>query len=323
MNNANSSLTPQQVADILKITKNTVYELVKRGDLAGYKVGNKLRIDLNDVEIYKNKSRNKISSSNNIAKNTLETSFPTNEVHESNDTQYKRGIVICGQDPMLDILCIYLQKYLKYTNVLRSYMGSYNGLHALYQGDVDVASAHLWDGETGEYNVPFVHRVLPGIPAVTIHLANRMQGFYVAKGNPKKIIGWDDLRRNDITIINREKGSGTRILLDEHLKRLDIFGSSINGYKRESTSHLAIASTVARDGADLGIGIEKTSFLVKDIDFIPLQMEQFDMVIKKEDINKEPFSIILKILNSDEYRSEIEGIGGYDISDIGKIISEK
>jgi len=109
----------------------------------------------------------------------------------------------------------------------------------------------------------------PGTPTVIIRLASRMQGFYVAKGNPKNIKDWNDLKRSDITIINREKGSGTRILLDEHLRKMGISGKSINGYIRESPTHLTVASTVARGGADFGMGNEKACLQVQGIDFIP------------------------------------------------------
>ena len=223
---------------------------------------------------------------------------------------------------MLDILSRYLQYHAKGIQALRSYTGSYNGLYALYHGNVQIATAHLWDGETGQYNIPYVKRMLPGIPAIIVHLANRMQGIYVAKGNPKGIKGLEDLKRPGITIINREKGSGTRILLDEHLKKLGISANSIAGYERECFSHLAVASTVARGEADFAIGNEKTSQQVNGIDFIPLQTESYDLVIKKEDIDKPHFQAVLQILRSEEFKLELEGIGGYDLKDLGKITAE-
>jgi len=313
----NSTLTPQEVADILKIAKNTVYELIKRGELNSYKVGKKIRIDLKDVEDYKNKTKN-IKSSNyphtTQAKGRVFSSYV--------EPSQNNGFVICGQDILLDILSRHLQLHPNGVQALRSYVGSYNGLYALYQGNVQMATAHLWDADTDQYNIPYVRSMLPGIPAVIIHLAYRLQGFYVAKGNPKGIKGWEDLERNDITMINREKGSGTRVLLDEHLRKLEIESKNIKGYDRESTSHLAIASTVARGGADIGIGNEKSSLQVKNIDFVPLQTERYDLVIKKEDFNKAPFQAVIEILRSPEFKLELEGIGGYDLSEIGKIVAE-
>lgn len=316
--NDNSTLTPQEVADILKIAKNTVYELIKRGELNSYRVGRKVRVDAKDVEEYKSRTK---SIKSNTQSASIQNQLISNPL-SNEDLSRSGSFVICGQDIMLDILSSYLQQHPNGVQALRSYIGSYNGLFELYMGNVQIATAHLWDGDTGEYNIPFVRRLLPGVPSVIIHLACRLQGFYVAKGNPKGIKGWEDLKRKDITIINREKGSGTRVLLDEHLRKLGIKSAEINGYYRESTSHLAIASTVARGGADIGIGNEKTGLQVKNIDFIPLQTESYDLIIKKQDIEKAPFQAVLEILHSDRFRLELEGIGGYDLKDLGKIVAE-
>lgn len=302
-----TALTPLEVAEILKISKNTVYELIKRGELNGYKVGKKVRIDRLDVEEYKN------STKNTKAKTA---------VISNNEAAYSSGFIISGQDIMLDIMVRHLERSYNGFHALRSYEGSYNGLYKLYQGKVQIATAHLWDGDTGKYNVPYVKRMLPGVPAVVVHLAKRMQGFYIAKGNPKNIKGWEDLKRSDITIINREKGSGTRVLLDEYLRKLNISTSSIKGYDRECSSHLGIASAVSRGEADIGLGNEKSSLQVTDIDFIPLQQEKYELVIKKEDILKPDYQAVLQIINSEEFKREIEGIGGYDLSDMGKISGE-
>ncbi len=314
----NLALTPQEVAEILKIAKNTVYELIKRGELNSYRVGKKVRVDLKDVDEYKNRTKRIKSSSPASTENRPVSPYP----QYPSDPMPGSGFVICGQDIMLDILSRYLQLHPNGVQALRSYIGSYNGLYALYQGHVQIATAHLWDGDTDQYNIPYVRRMLPGVPAVIIHLACRMQGLYVAKGNPKAIKGWEDFKRKDITMINREKGSGTRVLLDEHLRRLGIPASSINGYGRESTSHLAIASTIARGGADIGIGNEKSGLQVKGIDFIPLQNERYELVIKKEDMGKAPYEAVLEILRSQEFKFELEGIGGYDLSEMGNIVAE-
>jgi len=312
----NLTLTPQEVADILKIAKNTVYELIKRGELNSYRVGRKVRVDAKDVEDYKSRGRS--------IKANVQSSLSMDKTNPLLHEEYTRsnGFVICGQDIMLDILSRYLQLHPDGVQALRSYVGSYNGLYELYQDNVQMATAHLWDGDTGQYNIPFVRRMLPGIPAVIVHLACRLQGFYVPKGNPKGITGWEDLKRKDLTIINREKGSGTRVLLDEHLRKLEIPAANIKGYYRESTSHLAIASTVARGGADIGIGNEKSGLQVKNIDFIPLQTERYELVIKKQDIEKAPFQAVLEILRSEEFKLELEGIGGYDLTELGKVVAE-
>lgn len=313
-----TSLTPQEVAEKLKIAKNTVYELIKRGQLNSYRVGKKVRIDLKDVEDYKKNSKR--GKSPQTSEDFGE--YANDAVSSRFETIPASGFIICGQDPLLDMLSIHLQKAPNGFRSLRSYMGSYNGLYALYNGNVQLATCHLWDGDSDEYNIPYVKRMLPGVPSVIIHLAKRMQGFYVFKGNPKGIKDWKDLGRTDITIINREKGSGTRVLLDEHIKKLNIPCQSIKGYNRECVSHLAAASAVARGGADIAFGIEKAGMQVKEIDFIPMQKERYEMVIKKEDIYKPYFSNVLKILKSTEFKEELEGLGGYDLRELGKITAE-
>lgn len=317
----NSALTPQEIADILKIAKNTVYELIKRGELNAYRVGNKVRVDMSDVEEYKNRTKNqKISKSENYFSTTASISkhppLPYEEMSLGN------GFIICGQDVILDILSRYLELHPKGVRALRSYIGSYNGLYALYQGKVQLATAHLWDSDTDQYNIPYVRRMLPGIPVLIINLAVRMQGFYVAKGNPKSITGWEDLKRTDISIVNREKGSGTRILLDEQLRKRGFQARQIKGYDKECPSHLAVASAVARGSADIALGNEKTGLQVKGIDFLPLQKESYDLIMKKEDLDKPAFEAIIEIIRSRDFKMELEGIGGYDLKQTGNILAE-
>lgn len=313
----NVSLTPQEVAGLLKISKNTVYELIKRGDLNGYRVGKKMRVDEDDVEAYKDKTRS-ISTLHVPVQESPLIDFDGPPLTEETSP----GFVICGQDILLDMLARKLEEQTCRLRVLRSYLGSYNGLFALYRGDVQVATAHLWDAATDSYNLPYVKHMLPGMPADVFRLAKRIEGFYVAKGNPKGIHGWEDLKRHDLTIVNREKGSGARVLLDEHLKLLKKSGRELPGYERECTSHIMSASTVARGGADFGIGIEKAGMQVDNIEFIPLQQECFDLVIKKEDLSKPIFQSMIEIIRSSEFASELHAVGGYDVSEIGRLVGE-
>lgn len=323
----NETLTPQEVADMLKISKCTVYELIKRKELNGYKVGNKLRIDIDDVEEYKLKNRklseekvNKKNKNDLISEpNIRRHNVYNNEVENNGNLS---SFIICGQDNILDILSRYLRYNSKENNVLRAYEGSYNGLCALYRNQVHAVAAHIWDRETGEYNTPFVKGMLPGISTVIINLCYRVQGFYVAKNNPKKIKGWEDLRREDITIINREPGSGSRVLLDQHLRINGINSGDVTGYEKETFSPMAIVSAVARGGADLGIGTERTFLHSKEIDFIPIQKERYDLVIRKDTVSKYQIEAIIEILSSKSFKEELIELRGYDFSDSGKIVGE-
>jgi putative molybdopterin biosynthesis protein len=149
-----------------------------------------------------------------------------------------------------------------------------------------------------------------------------MQGLYVKNGNPKNIKSWEDFRRDDSTMINREYGAGSRVLLDENLKLLGIFGSSIVGYAREGQTHLAAASAVSGGKADVAVGIEKIARQVDNIDFIPLKKERYDLVVKKEHIDSPEVRTMMDIISSAAFKQEFGNIGGYDTIDMGKIIAE-
>ena len=322
--NLKSSLTPLEVSELLKITKNTVYELIKRGELPSYKIGKKIRIDMHDVEEYINnqKSNSKPSINRNIINNSLNnniSNITTNNISLNNPTNSE--IIISGQDILLDVLARYIEEILPDYTILRSYKGSYNGLYDLYNNKVSIASCHLWDGDNDSYNFDYVKRLLPGTPCILVNLAYRLQGFYVAKGNPLNINSFEDLTNKNIKFINREKGSGVRVLLDEKFRLLNIDPNSINGYYNEENSHLAVASTVGRCDANVGLGNKKASMQVETIDFIPLQTERYDLIIKKSDLNNPIYQNILSILSSEKFKNELYGIGGYDLKDLGKIMA--
>jgi len=315
------SLTALQVAELLKITKNTVYELVKRGELPGYKVGKKLRIDKYDVESYINNQ--KITKSNNIQLKILKDE-PLKEETSNNIKKLDNlsDIIISGQDVILDVLAEKIKEKANDIRVLRSNVGSYSSLYDLYNDKISISSAHLWDGDTNEYNTAFVRKMLPGISCLLINLAYRTVGFYVAKGNPCKINTWKDLSKQNISLINREKGSGIRILLDEKLRLNNIDRGQVNGYNIEKQSHAAVARSIARGEGDVGIGNEKVASQLSEIDFIPLQEERYDLVIKECDLKYPIYKLIINTIQSEEFKKEIEGLGGYDLRDIGKILAK-
>lgn len=231
----------------------------------------------------------------------------------------REQVVICGQDIILDVLSNYMTQ--AGFECLRSYVGSYDALTSLCKGEVQVASAHLWDGDTDTYNVSFVKRLLPGVPAVVIHLTDRMQGFYVLKGNPKRVREWADLAKPGVVMVNREKGAGSRVLLDEHLRLLGIDPAAIAGYSNEVQSHIAVASVVARGRADVAVGSEKVARQVDGIDFVPLQKERYDLIVRRSDFETRPIQAMMAILESGLMREEFAGLGGYDTSDMGRIVS--
>jgi len=305
------SYTPEEVAKILKISKYTVYELIKRDDLAAYHVGRKVRVDGADIEAYKRNSKNVTPFAATAASPTAHGRSPLDE-----------GLIICGQDMTLDILTRHLERKFPNVQFLRQNIGSIDGLMALYRGMANVVTAHLWDSDTNDYNAPFVRRMLPGHRVLIINMVYRTEGFYVAKGNPKKILTWADLARPEVRFVNRERGSGARVLLDEKLRVEEITHQSVHGYTNEEMSHTAVASKIARGEADVGLGIEKAAQQVNNIDFVPLQIERYDLVIRKEDIDKPYFQGLMAILKSAAFRNEVLGIGGYDVTSMGEIMAE-
>jgi len=307
------ALSTQEVADLLQVSKSTIYDLIKRDEIRSYKVGRKVRFTEDDVKEYIARSRVSQATKNSPSVGGLHFSLQGSERRPD-------GFIICGQDLILDILSNYMRMH--GVPALRAYIGSYDGLVSLYRNMVNVTAAHMWDRDSDSYNIPYVRRLLPGIPAVIVHLTCRLQGLYVAKGNPKGIRGWKDFTRDDIVMINRELGAGSRVLLDEHITDLGIFGSSIRGYRNETSSHLAVASAISRGEADVAVGNEKIARQVDNIEFIPLQKERYDLVLRKEDLNTSEIQTMLTIIRSDAFRNEFGNIGGYDTSDMGKIVAE-
>lgn len=304
------SYTPEEVANILKITRYTVYEMIKRGDLAAYRIGRKVRVEAPDLDAYIKRS-----------KGSAGVVLPQAAAAETVGPKHNE-LIISGQDAALDILTRHLEKQLSNVRILRNYSGSIDGLLALYHGKANVASAHLWDSDTNTYNTPYVRRLLPGHRTLIVNLAARIEGFYVAKGNPKNINTWQDLTAPGVRFVNRERGSGARVLLDEKLFELNIDRDKITGYNHDEASHLAVASCVARGDADVGLGIEKAALQVKELDFIPLQEERYDIVIRREDADKPEFRALLAAVRSQAFRDELRGIGGYNLSRTGEIMAE-
>ena len=325
-------LTAKEAAEILKVRKNTVYDMIKRGDLKASKLGKQLRIRQGDLEFYiqygsqaKVYQEGNSEQKNNIEKVVFErnTQNRTEKNVMANPGFGQAGmcdqIIICGQDMVLDLLANRLNQCIG-ENVFRSYKGSYNALYAMYQGEVNVATAHLWHGKTNSYNIPYISSMLPGTDLVVLHLLKRKQGFYVQKGNPKNIQSFEDLKRSDITIVNREPGSGVRVLIDEKLRQAGIPTQEVNGYQDIVSSHLEAAAAVNRGDADVAVGSEKHSLSVPGIDFLFIQEESYDMVIRKEDFLKKPYQKMIEIIRSSEYQKEVAGLGGYNVENMGKII---
>ncbi|WP_338540530.1 helix-turn-helix transcriptional regulator [Paenibacillus tundrae] len=346
------SYTTEEISKLLKISKLTVYDLIKKGDLVAYRVGKQMRVDATDLEAYKHRSKQLQSGVNRTAaaesaarsqgsgdkdtdsmntdsvlhsvsgsgSSSTVTAYPPANAQQNHLSA--RHLVITGQDVSLDILMRHMEKQTQNIRPLRSFMGSLDGLISMYRGESDLVSTHLLDGDTGEYNLPYIRKILIGWSYVVVNLLSRPAGLYVPRGNPRGLKDWSDLNQPDLRLANREKGSGARVLLDEQLRLHGISPSQLTGYDIEETSHMGVAAKVSTGEADVGVGIEKAVRLIGQVDFIPLVQERYDLVMLRKQGNEAWVDSVLRILQSSEFRQELQTFEGYDVSRTGEILYE-
>lgn len=233
-----------------------------------------------------------------------------------------RNTVVCigSHDNSLDLLANCLRHRYPEMSLSSAHVGSMGGLMALKRGEAHIAGTHLLDEESGEYNAPYLKRFLPDCPVVLINLAYRQQGFVVKKGNPKGIRTFHDLVRDDVVFVNRQAGSGTRLLLDKHLRDLAIDPDRIAGYDRDEYTHLAVASAVLTGLADTGLAV-LSSARALDLDFIPVAEERYDLAIPEAYFGQPIVQRLLSVIRDDAaFRETVLAMGGYDLRDMGTIM---
>ena len=234
----------------------------------------------------------------------------------------KNNIIVTGShDLVLDTLRNELREEFSDFNLVSFNVGSMGGLLALKQKRTHLATAHLLDPESGEYNFPYIKKMLPQSELIVVNLTYREQGIMVKRGNPKNIKGIDDLVKKDIKFINRQKGSGTRVLLDYLLKKKGINPLDIQGYSKEEYTHLMVASAVAEGSVDAGLGILSAAKAFQ-LDFVPVAKERYDIIIPKEYYSSLKIQKLLTIIRSEKFRKKVLNLGGYDLSQSGKVIKE-
>jgi len=295
-----TALTADEVAQRLRISKNLVYELRNRGELAGYTVGRKLRFTAADVQRY------------------VDSQHDRSVVEDTERKANSQGtFVVNSTEAAVDVLANYLVQM--DIEMVRSYQTGYEGLIGMYRETVDITSAHLWDGDADNYNATYVKRLIPGVSCVLIHIASRMQGFIVPMGNPKGMRLWTDLLRPGIRMANHLKGSGSRILLDEQLRLLKVDPSSIAGYDDEISSPILLAGRVARKQLDVVVGTEKMAQQVEGAQFIPVHRERLDLVVRESDLDTLPVRALLNVMESGLLQADVSGFIGFDTSGTGRI----
>lgn len=226
-------------------------------------------------------------------------------------------LVTGSHDVILDLLANRLARATPGARLSSAPVGSLAGLMAVRRGETHLAGIHLLDEETGEYNLPYVRRFLPGKRAVLVTLAHREQGLMVRPGNPKGISGIRDLAGPGVTFVNRQRGSGTRMLLDYHLRREGVDPASIAGYDREEFTHLGVAAAVAAGIADTGPGILAAARAF-GLDFIPVGRERYDLLIPAEQYEHPLVQEVLGVLRSPGFQAEVRALGGYTLEDTGQ-----
>ena len=229
-------------------------------------------------------------------------------------------VFIGSHDNILDVIANLLHRRRPLVRLSSSHVGSMGGIMAIKRGEAHLAGTHLIDEASGDYNVSFIQQILPDLPLQLINLAWREQGLLVAKGNPKGISSFADLKREDVSFINRQRGAGTRILTDLNLKRLGIAPEEVRGYQREEYTHMTVASAVAGGNADCGLGILAAARAL-NLDFVPVARERYDLIVPDQFAADPKVEALLTLLReSREFKDTVEGLGGYDLSDCGRVM---
>ncbi|MBL7162642.1 MAG: molybdopterin biosynthesis protein [Anaerolineales bacterium] len=234
--------------------------------------------------------------------------------------EIERTIFAIGShDISLDVMAQFLAA--RGRRLASANVGSLGGLVALRREEAHLAGSHLLDPDSGEYNLPYIRQYLPGVPVQVMALVGREQGLLVPRGNPKAIRSLGDLTNTGVSLVNRQRGAGTRILLDYHLDKIDLKSEDIQGYDHEEFTHLAVAAAVASGRADCGLGIAAAAQAL-DLDFIPLFKERYDLIIPKEYLRSTLLNPLMDVLADPAFREMIASLPGYDLSPMGEVVAE-
>jgi putative molybdopterin biosynthesis protein len=297
--------TTKEVAEYLSINEKQVYRLIKDKKIPATRITGKWLFPKNLIDEW------------------VITSARESVTISNKKVSSENQLVIAGSNDLaLELLTknVSLQ-HPRYT-ISISNVGSLAGLIALRNGDCHIAASHLLDLETGEYNSSFIRRHFPDLKIVLLNLAHREQGLIVRKGNPKGIRTLQHLADKKLMFVNRQEGSGTRVLLDYRLRENGIESTDIPGYSRIAYTHMEVALEVFSGSADAGIGILAAARIL-GLDFIPLTKERFDLTIPTDNFSTGAVKALREVLRSEEFKSNITQMGGYDTRDTGKIVYEK
>lgn len=230
-------------------------------------------------------------------------------------------VIVGSHDVTIDIIGDEIRRRGHNVRVSSGNVGSLGGILALRKGACHMAGSHLLETETGQYNISYIQKYLKGVKASVFHLVLRDQGLIIPAGNPKGIKGLEDLTREDITLINRQSGSGTRVLFDYKLEQLGIKPESIRGYDHEEFTHMAVAVDVLSGAADCGMGIYAAAKALH-LGFIPMEREQYDLILPSALVENPNIQVVFQVIRSNTFRERVTALGGYDASKSGQFWME-
>ncbi len=298
-------LNTKEVAEYLSINEKQVYRLIKERKIPATRITGKWLFPKKLIDEWVMTS----------AKDTIGLAPKQKDID--------RHIVIAGSNDLaLELLTKSINIRYPRFSISISNLGSLAGLVALQNGNCHVAASHLLDLKTGEYNIPFIKEHFSDLKVTVLNLAYREQGLIVKKGNPLEINSLGDLVSKNVKLVNRQEGSGTRVLLDQRLKENDIDSVNIQGYSKIAYTHMEVALEVFSGSADVGIGILASAKLL-GLDFIPLATERFDLIIPKEIYSAEAVRALREVLRSEEFKFNVTQMGGYGTRDTGKTMYER
>lgn len=228
-------------------------------------------------------------------------------------------VSIGSHDVIMDIAADLMNLREKQYVLSSSHVGSMGGLLALKSGETHIAPIHLLDEDTGEYNVSYLNKYIKNQEVSLIKFVKRVQGLMVPKGNPMELRNLEDISKKNARFINRQRGSGTRLLLDYNLKKMNLKPENISGYEREEFTHLKVAAAVAAGDADCGLGVYSAAILM-GLDFIPVCNEDYDIAVLTKYLEDDKVQEFINVIKSDKFIAELERLGGYEYDEIGKII---
>ena len=228
-------------------------------------------------------------------------------------------VAIGSHDPILDLAASELRTRDPKVTLASSNVGSLGGLIALRDGLCHLAGSHLLEPHTGEYTIPYVEQMLAGREIAIVRLVHREQGLIVAPGNPLGLGGIGDLAQPELRYVNRQRGAGTRVLLDYELERAGIDAAALSGYAREEPTHLAVAAAISAGRADCGLGVQAAARAF-GLDFVPIAREPYDLVLERATAESERLASLWALMDTAEFRNAVEALGGYDTNEMGRRI---